>query len=342
MSARAACTLCLAVLLPACVTEYDNPFQIQDTKPLPPEADVVLAVSRPEAPALVVREVATVDLDVPGAPIVVLTSCFKQVPLCDIEEIAVAPDRARVAVRRRQDTNNDSLVSPTEEQHIFVMDLSRSIEGEILDTVSGITALQWTTLETAPLLFSATGEGSLDDVFGSLPDGTEVQNLTLSANLLERQPRFEPGIIAYERITPGERSEIWISSQILPEARLTSADASLPKISLPGTPHIVGGDADPDPSPDGGSVVFRRLTGPGTQNRGHWDLWTVDIFGNDLQVLTSGPAFRSAPDWGPRGVLFVEIADGATSAEVVLIANDGSRSVLFTAPSTATAPRWLR
>jgi len=340
MNVRAACTVFVALPALGCVTEYQNPFQlVRDTKPIPAEADLVLATSLIDSSATAVREAVALDLD--GTGPVQLTSCFATVPVCDVLEVAPAPDLGLVAVRRRADTNNDSLVTPGEAEAVFVMDLARAIEGRILETSSDITSLQWTTLDT-PVLFSARGEGSIEDVFASQEDGTEVQNLTQSATLRERQPRFEPGVIVYERIEAGARSEIWMAQQVGAEVVLVKADPSEPKVPLPGTPYIVGGPADPDPSPNGRSVVFRRLTGRGTADRGTWDIETVSADGTEVATIAGGAAFRSAPDWGPRGIVFVEIPEGATSATLVLIDAEGARSEILTGASlAATAPRWL-
>ena len=87
---------------------------------------------------------------------------------------------------------------------------------------------------------------------------------------------------------------------------------------------MIGSDADPDYSPDGRSIGFRRLTGAGTGGGGDWDILTVAADGSNLRTIVSGPAYREAPSWGPGGIVFTERAgDGATSIVVV----DGARCV---------------
>ena len=42
--------------------------------------------------------------------------------------------------------------------------------------------------------------------------------------------------------------------------------------TLAGTPYVVGSDTDPDYSPDGRMLVFRRLTATGNGGLGTWDI----------------------------------------------------------------------
>jgi hypothetical protein len=102
----------------------------------------------------------------------------------------------------------------------------------------------------------------------------------------------------------------------------------------------VGSDADAEPSPDATQIVFRRLTGVGDGN-GTWDILTTGSDGS-TQTLASGGAFRGAPTWGLKGVAFVEIPVGATSASLVLIDPSGNRKILLAdAPLNLQSPRWL-
>ena len=107
----------------------------------------------------------------------------------------------------------------------------------------------------------------------------------------------------------------------------------------------MGADADPVFSPDGLSVAFTRLTGTGNGGLGTWDLLTLKADGASTPaVIATGPLYRGAPDWGSRGILFVE-TDAATSrSQLVLVQPDGSgRTVLRTedASSRMGSPRWL-
>jgi hypothetical protein len=61
-------------------------------------------------------------------------------------------------------------------------------------------------------------------------------------------------------------------------------------------------------------------------------------------VIASGARFRGAPDWGARGILFVETDAAASRSELVLLQPDGTgRTVLRTedAGYRMASPRWL-
>ena len=157
----------------------------------------------------------------------------------------------------------------------------------------------------------------------------------------ERNPRIDPfaRTVVFERIDESGTSRIYLYSS----TPLTSGPATGP--ALPGTPYVVGADADPVISPDGASVAFTRLTGTGNGGLGTWDLLTLKADGVSTPVvIATGPLYRGAPDWGSRGILFVE-TDAATSrSQLVLVQPDGSgRTVLRTedASSRMGAPRWL-
>jgi Tol biopolymer transport system component len=107
---------------------------------------------------------------------------------------------------------------------------------------------------------------------------------------------------------------------------------------------VVGSDADPVPSPDGLSVAFRRLTGTGNGGLGTWDLMTVKLDGTEPAVVATGPLFRGAPDWGPKGIVFVETDAAASESRLVVLQPDGTaRTVLRTenAAFRMASPRWL-
>jgi Tol biopolymer transport system component len=107
----------------------------------------------------------------------------------------------------------------------------------------------------------------------------------------------------------------------------------------------VGADAHPAFSPDGLSVVFCRLTGTGNGGLGTWDLLTLRADGASTpQVVATGPVYRGAPDWGSRGIVFVETDAATAHSQLVLIQADGSgRTVLRTEDASRLmgSPRWL-
>jgi hypothetical protein len=61
-------------------------------------------------------------------------------------------------------------------------------------------------------------------------------------------------------------------------------------------------------------------------------------------VIATGPVYRGAPDWGSRGILFVETDAALSRSQLVLVQPDGSgRTVLRTegASGRMGSPRWL-
>jgi hypothetical protein len=339
MRARPGLLALLALAASGCVSDYENPFQmLRGSSPVPDEADLVVLSADNDVS---VRDVFAVDVD--GGTATRLTTCARAVPLCDILEVAPAPERQRILVRRRNDSNHDGLVGPNEEETIFSMDLSRAIEGRVLRDAPGITGIQWSDLGTNPLLFSAPGAGGLEDIFIAAVDGTEIRNISNTPDVRERQPRLEGNVLVYERAPQQGRSEIWLARGGFADAALTTGDAALSPDPLPGTTYVLGGDADPDPSPDTQSFAFRRLVGLGGDGRGLWDIATVALDGSSPTPLASGGAYRGAPDWGEPGIVFVEALEGSASASLVLAEPGGERRVLLTGPALLLhAPRWLR
>jgi Tol biopolymer transport system component len=159
----------------------------------------------------------------------------------------------------------------------------------------------------------------------------------------ERRPRIDPtgSIAVYERADAAGKGEIFIWNSPGSQVRVTTAAPG--DELLAGTTYIVGSDTDPDYSPDGRSVVFRRLTGTGNGGLGTWDVMTVRTDRTNLTTLATGPAYRSAPDWGPKGIIFSEIDRGTGLAQLVVMQPDGSgRRVIATFNGFDVAsPRWL-
>lgn len=341
MRVRLAGLSVLAILASGCDKTYDNPFQtLQGSSGPPADADLVFVMS-PDATTNV-REIFAVAASGQKPP-TRLTSCASRTPVCDIVEVAPSPVRQRVVVRRRTDANADRVVDATEPESIYVMDLLRGIEGQILPTVKGVNSLAWTTLTDGPLFFSAPGSNALDDLFEAQADGTGAQDLSTTSDAHERHPRLAASLLTFERTEPGHRSQVWGSIVGLGLAAISAGDTTVAESPVPGLDYLLGSDADPEPTLDATHVVFRRLTGPGDAGRGTWDILTVGVNGQDLQTVASGGAFRGAPTWGLKGIAFVEIPLGSTTASLVLIDPSGNRKVLISgAPLNLGSPRWLQ
>jgi hypothetical protein len=337
MKMRAAGLLLVALSITGCDTTYDNPFSNTGKTTAPSANDDLVFVQSPPGGGNL-REIYSLDVDGTAAP-TRLTSCTQIAPACDIVEVAPAPDNLRVIVRRRSDSNGDGTIQDGEPQTVVVMDLSRSIEGEILSSIPGIDSLEWLAGDT-PLLFSAPGPGGLDDLFVASQDGTTSNNFTQSSATRERHPRLVGQLLTFERAAPGSVSGIW--GAFTNPFNITPGDTTLTPDPLPGTDYLVGSDADADPSPDGTQVAFRRLVGLGENGRGAWDIYTAGTGGGATPVPLATGGFHGAPDWGPQGIVFVEIPPGNTTANLIMIAPDGTRRTLLSgAPATLQSPRWL-
>jgi hypothetical protein len=336
MKTRVAGLIVLAFGIVGCVNDYTNPFRNAGGTAAPPAGADLIFLGSPGTETDL-REIYALDID-GTAPPTRLTSCTLTVPACDIIDAAPAPDRQRVILRRRTDTNGDLIIQPGEPQQVVVIDLARSIEGEVLTDAQDVDSLQWTQND-APLLYSAIGQGGLGDLFSAAQDGTAISNFTLSSTTRERHPRLVGQLLAFERAVPGSVSQIWAA--LTSVIQVTDGDPSLTALALPGTDYVVGSDADPEPSPDANQIVFRRLVGLGENGRGAWDIFTVPGNGDPPVALATG-GFHGAPAWGPKGILFVEVPEGSPTASLVLITAEGTRRVLISdAPLNLQAPRWL-
>jgi Tol biopolymer transport system component len=273
-------------------------------------------------------------LNADGSKVEQLSACAQASTPCDFISAAPSPQRTRVQAIR---------TTPSAEagaSTLYFMDLSRSVE-KMLFPRRRVDSVDWSPDGSFILFAAGVAQTNQADLFYSLPDGTSEQNLTSSATVQERNPRIDP----FGRTAAFERNdEFGVSRIFLFEAtQLTSGTGAGP--ALPDTPYVVGGDADPVISPDGLSVAFRRLTGTGNGGLGTWDILTLKANGtSEPQVIVTGAAFRGAPDWGTKGILFVE-TDAATSrSQIVRVQPDGSgRTVLRSedAGYRMGSPRWL-
>ena len=127
------------------------------------------------------------------------------------------------------------------------------------------------------------------------------------------------------------------------ETPITSGPATGP--ALPGTPYVVGSDADPAFSPDATHVVFRRLTGTGNGGLGTWDLIVTSGAASAVpRTLASGPALPWRPGLGAERDPSSSRPTPRRHSQLVLVQPDGTgRTVLRTeaAGFRMGAPRWL-
>src|SRR5262245_43182638 len=330
---RRAALVGLALLAAACGDNGGNPFAASSPSRQPSASAAILFVSgswtnEPGRP----RELLAVAAD--GSGLEQLTNCARASQPCDILQVAPSPDRNRmVAVRTTPDAEPGAQV-------LYFMDLARSVE-QVIFARRRIEFADWSRDGSFLLYSSVTGQTGNEDMFTAGPDGTNEQNLTDSLNVRERSGRIDPSgrTAAFERIDVDGVSRIYLFR----ETPITSGTTTGP--ALPGTPYLVGSDASPTFSPEGTSVVFRRLTGVGNGGLGTWDLMVIALAsGATPRTLVTGPLFRGAPDWGTGGIVYVETDAATGQSQLVKMQADGSgRTVLRTedAGFRMGAPRWL-
>ena len=339
MTPRAALVILLAGALPACNTEYDNPFARSDTGVPPPDAtDIVFSsntyTNRTGSP----RDLFAAEDG--GAGLTRLTFCNTEQARCDNIEAAPAPERQRMAVRRvTTDSNNDGRLSAEDGEALVFVDLARGVEAELIPANARVNGADWSPLGDF-IIYSANGEGGIPDLWIMDPNGQNNRNRTATNTVSERRPRLNASAnsAVYERIEPGGKGQIYVFSTFRVSSGGPGSDP------LPGTPYIVGSVADPDFSPDGRLVVFRRLTGLGQGGLGTWDILTARTDGTELTVVASGPVYRGAPDWGTSGILFNEVDVAASASRLVLVDPAGTNRrtpVTMGASVLLSFPRWL-
>ena len=331
-----------AAFVLGCARTYDNPFAGSQTTVEPSAAASIVFTSNAHNPRPGTgREVFAVEES--GANATRLTFCGEGGAMCSTLEATFGADRRRAAVRRvLADTDSDGRLTTADGESLFLIDFQRSVEGVLVPAAARASSVDWSAISDV-IVYSGAGTGGQEDIFRMDPNGQNNRNISDSAGIRERHPRVDPtGTIAvFERIDATGKGEIWVFFTTQAQSRLTTGGEAGP--ALPRTPYVVGSDADPDYSPDGRTIVFRRLRALGDGRLGQWDLMTVRADGAGLTTIVSGPAFRDAPDWGPRGIAFTETAPDGRS-EIVIVDPDGSnRRPVVTVGSGVDlgAPRWM-
>jgi hypothetical protein len=345
--------LAVALAGAACSSSAPNPFDDESTSfPPPADADLVFTSNGWAAQPGEGRELFSIRVD--GSDLQQLTFCNNGSVGCDTSEAALASDHNRAAIRRRTD--------PDTTYALLFADLGRSATAELVGSERDVSGIDW-----APgfdlLVYSALGDRGLEDLFRTdpirpTPDNqqdtldltcppplTPTLPQTCSNDFSDRRPRLDPTAItaAFERFTASGKSEIWLFTSAANQAQVTTAGPG--SGVLAGTPYTIGSDADPSYSPDGGSVVFRRLTGAGAPGLGTWDVLTVAVDGSGLRTIATGPRFRGAPAWGSQGIVFPEVDPATGAPSLIAIQPDGSgRRAILTlgAGYLLSSPRWLR
>ncbi len=264
---------------------------------------------------------------------------------CQALEAAPSLDRTRVALRRvDSDTNRDGRLDNLDRVSLLLVNLARQIEGPFLPDGWSNSSVDWASDGTF-LIHASSPDGSPEDLYQIESNAQNNQRILLTPNVRERGARVNAAItrVVYERIdgTGAGRSEIWIFASSANQVKLT--DSGTVGQPLAGTLYLVGSDAGPAYSPDGASVVFRRLTSNSVAG-GAWDILTVPAAGGAPQVIASGHQFRSNPDWNKDGIVFSEANLTTGGMDVVVInPSAGTRRVLqsFGSGFKSGGPRWI-
>jgi Tol biopolymer transport system component len=285
--------------------------------------------------------------DIATSTVTRLTFCNQGGAVCEMVEACPSTDRNRLAVRRvTSDADGDGSLTERDGAALFFLDLSRAVESPLSAAGESVTGVDWSP-QASQVAFSARAGAALDDLFRRdvAPDTTNV-NLTSSPQLGERRPRFDATGLAvvYEQVDETGKGTVWRLGGGSAGVQLTKGGPGERRLA---TGEIVGTDTDPCYSPDGLQIAFRRLVSATAGPRGEWNIMVAVLpYGtaSGERVIDGGPAFRGAPDWGTRGILFVR-TDEATGTTALMLASDsGETKALLTleAPARIGYPRWLR
>jgi dipeptidyl aminopeptidase/acylaminoacyl peptidase len=333
----------LLAAIAGCNTNAERAFDDPgETATLPADADILFVSNLYQARAGAPRELYAVSDD--GSNLTRLTLCNDTSRPCDNLDAAVAPDRTRAAVRRIGiDADGDGRLTAADGIALIVLSLTGGdIAGLLAQPSNQVSGADWSSTGDV-LVYTALGQGGVDDFFRIDPNGQNSRNLTQTETIIERHPRIDPtgSVALFERIpsSPG-LAQIYLFTTSVAQVPVTTGGPPGPALS--GTPYTIGSDADPDYSPDGRSFVFRRLTSAGPDGLGTWDILTAAADGTGVRAVASGPIFRGAPDWGATGIVFPE-GEGGTM-RLVVIQPDGSgrrTPVTTTGGLDISSPRWL-
>src|SRR5262249_43504630 len=153
-----------------CAKNQPNPFLAQTLTKVPRAEDTLIFTSNGySTDAGMPREVFSVG---PGADPLRLTICNNEQRTCDSIEAAASRDHTKLAVRRvSEDTNGDGRFSEADATSLVLLDLSRSVEGELIPSSRSVSGVDWSPAEDLLVYTAATAQAG-EDMFSILPNGT--------------------------------------------------------------------------------------------------------------------------------------------------------------------------
>ena len=140
-----------------------------------------------------------------------------------------------------------------------------------------------------------------------LPDGREQKRLTTTADSGEANAAGSPDgrWIAYNRVEPDGKSNLWLMSR----------DGHNPRLVAPGA----GQDSHPTWSEDGARLAFARY------DSGNADIYTLRLADGVVTRLTLGSSVELRPDWSwATGRIAFESNQAGTNNEIYTMAPDGT------------------
>ena len=156
------------------------------------------------------------------------------------------------------------------------------------------------------VLFTSDRDGNTE-LYSMLPDGREQRRLTTTADSGEGNAAGSPDgrWIAYNRVEPDGKSNLWLMSR----------DGQNPRLVAPGA----GQDSHPTWSADGARLAFARY------DSGNADIYTLRLADGVVTRLTLDSSVELSPDWSwATGRIAFESNQAGTNNEIYTMAPDGT------------------
>ena len=181
----------------------------------------------------------------------------------------------------------------------------------------------------AKILFLGTDEVStLEDVFVTNPDGTEVTNLSSTPDQDEYEPTWSPDGKHVALMTRPPEGDDW---------KVSVLDATTGEMSDPLAPGLGVFQGSPTWSPSGKRLAFVVVPARGPA--------LIVVARPDGSGLTILPRMRVSPyylDWGPNGRIVFNSTVGQAPADLYSVRPDGSglKRLTHTSEEFEWAPAW--